>query len=230
MSDVKRIPIVAIDGPGGSGKGTIGRRVARQLGWKFLDSGALYRLVGICAIQRGIALDDAPQLAALAAKLDATFEVEADGMHVEHIVLEGREVTQDVRTEQAGDAASRVAVLAPVRQALLEWQHAFRAAPGLVADGRDMGTVVFPDADLKVFLTATAEERARRRYQQLKNTGLDVTLATILVDIRNRDARDASRLVAPLVPAADAVIVDSTGLNVEEVEAKIMALIRKQLQ
>lgn len=230
MSDVKRIPIVAIDGPGGSGKGTIGRRVARQLGWKFLDSGALYRLVGICAIQRGIALDDAPQLAALAAKLDATFEVEADGMHVEHIVLEGREVTQDVRTEQAGDAASRVAVLAPVRQALLEWQHAFRAAPGLVADGRDMGTVVFPDADLKVFLTATAEERARRRYQQLKNTGLDVTLAAILVDIQNRDARDASRLVAPLVPAADAVIVDSTGLNVEEVEAKIMALIRKQLQ
>lgn len=230
MSDVKRIPIVAIDGPGGSGKGTIGRRVARQLGWKFLDSGALYRLVGICAIQRGIALDDAPQLAELAAKLDATFEVEADGMHVEHIVLEGREVTQDVRTEQAGDAASRVAVLAPVRQALLEWQHAFRAAPGLVADGRDMGTVVFPDADLKVFLTATAEERARRRYQQLKNTGLDVTLAAILVDIQNRDARDASRLVAPLVPAADAVIVDSTGLNVEEVEAKIMALIRKQLQ
>ncbi len=230
MSDVKRIPIVAIDGPGGSGKGTIGRRVARQLGWKFLDSGALYRLVGICAIQRGIALDDAPQLAELAAKLDATFEVEADGMHVEHIVLEGREVTQDVRTEQAGDAASRVAVLAPVRQALLEWQHAFRAAPGLVADGRDMGTVVFPDADLKIFLTATAEERARRRYQQLKNTGLDVTLAAILVDIQNRDARDASRLVAPLVPAADAVIVDSTGLNVEEVEAKIMALIRKQLQ
>jgi len=230
VSDVKRIPIVAIDGPGGSGKGTIGRRVARQLGWKFLDSGALYRLVGICAIQRGIALDDAPQLAELAAKLDATFEVEADGMHVEHIVLEGREVTQDVRTEQAGDAASRVAVLAPVRQALLEWQHAFRAAPGLVADGRDMGTVVFPDADLKIFLTATAEERARRRYQQLKNTGLDVTLAAILVDIQNRDARDASRLVAPLVPAADAVIVDSTGLNVEEVEAKIMALIRKQLQ
>lgn len=230
MIESSRIPVVTIDGPGGSGKGTIGRRVARALGWKFLDSGALYRLVGLCAMQRGIPFDDAVQLSILAANLDATFAVEADGMHVEHIVLEGREVTQEIRTEQAGEAASKVAVLGPVRQALLEWQHGFRASPGLVADGRDMGTVVFPDADIKIFLTATAHERARRRYEQLKIAGLDVTLAAILVEIQNRDARDASRSVAPLTPAADAVIVDSTGLNVDEVEGRILALIRKQLQ
>lgn len=230
MLDLSSIPVVTIDGPGGSGKGTIGRRVARKLGWKFLDSGALYRLVGLSAMQRGIALDDTAQLAILAANLDATFEVEVDGLQVEHIVLEGREVTADIRTEQAGEAASKVAVLGPVRQALLEWQHAFRAAPGLVADGRDMGTVVFPDAGTKIFLTATAQERARRRYEQLKFAGLDVTLAAILVEIQNRDARDASRSVAPLTPASDAVIVDSTGLNVDQVEERILALIRKQLQ
>lgn len=230
MLDLSSIPVVTIDGPGGSGKGTIGRRVARKLGWKFLDSGALYRLVGLSAMQRGIALDDTAQLAILATNLDATFEVEVDGLQVEHIVLEGREVTADIRTEQAGEAASKVAVLGPVRQALLEWQHAFRAAPGLVADGRDMGTVVFPDAGTKIFLTATAQERARRRYEQLKFAGLDVTLAAILVEIQNRDARDASRSVAPLTPASDAVIVDSTGLNVDQVEERILALIRKQLQ
>ena len=214
------IPVITIDGPSGSGKGTIARRVASALGWRLLDSGALYRLVGLAARRRGIPLDDPGQLAGVATGLDVWFASAADGS--ERIELEGVDVTRDVRSEEAGADASRVAALQPVRDALLERQRAFREAPGLVADGRDMGTQVFPEAPLKVFLTASAEERARRRHKQLKDKGIDVSLAALSRDIGDRDRRDSERAVAPLRPAADARMLDSSGLSIETVTERVL--------
>jgi cytidylate kinase len=207
-------PVLALDGPSGSGKGTVARNVARHLGWHLLDSGALYRLLGQAALDRGIDLDDALSLADAASALEVRFATESGD---ERIWLHDREVSKELRTEAAGAAASRVAIHRPVRAALLGLQRGFRRAPGLVADGRDMGTVVFADAPLKVFLTASVEERARRRYNQLKGKGIDVSLAAVSKDIAARDRRDTERPVAPLKAAVDARIVDSTHLSPEEV-------------
>ena len=209
------IPVIAIDGPSGSGKGTISRRVAEALGWHLLDSGALYRLVGLAAGRAGVALDDAPRLAQIARELDVDFGTDERGG--ERVCLAGEDVTVEVRTEEAGAGASAVAVIPAVREALLERQRGFRRAPGLVADGRDMGTQVFPGAPLKVFLTASAGERARRRHKQLKDKGLNVSLAALSRDIEDRDRRDSERSVAPLRPAEDARILDSSGKSIEAV-------------
>jgi cytidylate kinase len=211
--------VVTIDGPSGSGKGTISRRLAAQLGWHYLDSGALYRLVGLAAARARVDLSDAPALAAVAAALDVRF---APAAEVERVYLEGTDVAAELRTERAGEAASRVAAVPAVRTALLQRQRAFARPPGLVADGRDMGTVVFPDATLKVFLTASAEERAMRRHKQLKEKGIDVSLPDLSWDIAQRDVRDATRPVAPLRPAPDARVIDSTSLTPKEVVARIL--------
>ncbi len=207
--------VIAIDGPSGSGKGTIARLVAERLGYALLDSGALYRLVALAAVRRDIALDDATKLAEVARNLDVTFGTSDSGD--ESIRLDGEEVAVELRTEDAGAGASAVAAVPAVREALLERQRAFRRAPGLVADGRDMGTQVFPDADLKVFLTASAEERAKRRHKQLKDKGMDVSLAALSRDIEDRDRRDSERSVAPLKPAEDARILDSSGQSIAAV-------------
>ena len=220
MTGPADVPVIAIDGPVGSGKGTIARSVATALGWHLLDSGALYRLVALAAARHGVALDDVDGLAELAAGLDAGFGSDADGGEV--VWLEGDEVTGDIRTEECGAGASTVAVLQPVRDALFQRQRDFRRAPGLVADGRDMGTHVFTDATLKVFLTASAEERAKRRHKQLKDKGIDVSLAALSRDIEERDRRDSERSVAPLRPAEDARVLDSSGLSIEEVVATVL--------
>ena len=201
------IPVVAIDGPAASGKGTIAAGVARALRFHLLDSGSLYRLVALKASEAGASMDDAPAVAALAEALDVEFAPS-------RTVLDGRDVTEALRSEAISAAASRVAVHQPVRQALLARQRAFRRPPGLVADGRDMGTVVFPDASLKVFVSASPEERARRRHKQLIEKGISSTIEGLLRDIRERDARDASRTTAPLKPAADAVNLDTTGMGI----------------
>jgi len=221
--DDSATPVIAVDGPGGSGKGTVGRLVAARLGWHFLDSGSLYRLTAFAAQQRGVALDDDNAVADVAARLDVVFRGEEPDA-VEGIVLEGRDVTREIRSEACGSAASRIAVRPAVRQALLERQRSFRQPPGLVADGRDMGTVVFPDAPLKVFLTASAEERANRRYKQLKQKGINVNLSRLLQEIAERDERDQRRSVAPLYPAADAIVLDSTGMGIEEVVTHVVNL------
>jgi cytidylate kinase len=202
-----QVPVIAVDGPAASGKGTIAAGVARALGFHLLDSGCLYRLVALKAIEAGIGVDASAPLAAAAGSLDVAFD---DG----RVRLDGRDVTDRIRDEDVGTAASRVAVHGAVRTALLERQRAFRRSPGLVADGRDMGTVVFPDARLKVFLTASPEERARRRHKQLIENGISSTIESLLRDIRERDARDAERAVAPLAAAADAVILDTTGMTI----------------
>jgi cytidylate kinase len=221
------VPVIAIDGPSGSGKGTVARLVARRLGWHLLDSGALYRLVAMAGANRGLAGDDEPGHAAVAAGLDARFESDAQGQ--ERVLLDGRDVTRDLRTEEAGAAASRVAAMPAVRSALLARQRAFATAPGLVADGRDMGTVVFTGAPVKVYLTASADERALRRYKQLKEKGLPANVADLSQEILHRDRRDSTRPVAPLRPAPDAVVIDSTGIPVEEVVDRVLALAIKQI-
>jgi cytidylate kinase len=221
------IPVIAIDGPSGSGKGTIARRVAAALGFHLLDSGALYRLVALAGARHRLAPDDQAGHAEVARSLDVEFGVDDAGE--ERILLEGDDVTRAIRTERAGAEASRVAAMLPVRTALLVRQHAFARPPGLVADGRDMGTVVFPAASLKIYLTASADERARRRHKQLKEKGLTVNIADLSQEIRERDLRDSSRPVAPLRPAEDAVILDSTELGIGQVADQVLALARRRL-
>jgi len=215
--------VIAVDGPAASGKGTIAAAVAKALGFHYLDSGSLYRLVALKALRTGTALDDEPGLAALAGALDVRFD---DGK----LVLDGEDATAAIREEAVSAGASRVAVHGAVRGALIDRQRGFRRAPGLVADGRDMGTVVFPDATLKVFLTATAEERARRRHKQLIAKGISITMDSLLRDIRERDARDAGRAAAPLRPADDAVLLDTTHLTIDEAIARVLALYQARAQ
>ncbi len=220
------IPVITLDGPGGSGKGTIAARLARRYDWELLDSGALYRLTALAALKKNIALDSENDLAKLAASLEVRFAVNRDISKLESLVLlEDEDVTKAIRTEEIGVAASKVAVFQKVRDALLQRQKAFKVAPGLIADGRDMGTVVFPSAKLKIYLTASAAERAKRRVRQLKDKGIGVSLPRILSDINARDARDMNRAVAPLVPADDAVVIDTTEMGVDEVEKRIIELI-----
>ena len=208
-------PVIAIDGPTASGKGTIAAAVARALGLHYLDSGALYRLVGVRAAETDTPLDDGASLARLASTLRPRFE---NG----RVSLDGRDMTDAIRSEEASRLSSRVAVHAPVRQALLELQRSFRQPPRLVADGRDMGTVVFPDARLKVFLTASVEARAERRYKQLIEKGFPAKLPALLQDLRERDERDSGRAVSPLKPAEDAYQLDSSWLSIEEVVAQVL--------
>ena len=222
----KAVPVITIDGPSGSGKGTISRMLARELGFHFLDSGALYRLLAFAAERRGIALDDESALAALSGKLDIRFPADGEG---DRVLLDGEDVGDAIRTEAAGSGASRVAALPAVREALLDRQRCFRLNPGLVADGRDMGTVVFPDADAKIFLTASAEERARRRYKQLKEKGMPVVFEDVLADIQVRDERDASRSVAPLRPAQDADLVDTSELDIYATIERLRDLLKNRL-
>ncbi|BAP41046.1 (d)CMP kinase [Pseudomonas sp. 21LCFQ02] len=217
-----KAPVITIDGPSGSGKGTIAGLLATQLGWCLLDSGALYRLLAFAASNHGVDLTNEEALKLLAAHLDVQFEVGDNGQQ-QRIILEGEDVTHAIRNEQVGSGASQVASLPAVRDALLQRQRAFQEQPGLVADGRDMGTVVFPDAPLKIFLTASAEERARRRYLQLKAKGDDVSLSSLLDEIRVRDERDTQRAVAPLKPAHDAIQLDSTELSIDQVLQRILS-------
>lgn len=208
------IPVLTIDGPSGSGKGTVAQRMAKELGWHYLDSGALYRVLAQAASKHEVDLADESALAKIAQHLDVAFMVDQDTLIV---LLEGEDVTTLIRSEKAGNAASKVAALAQVRSALLARQHAFRQAPGLVTDGRDMGTVVFPDARYKVFLIASAEERAKRRHKQLKEKGIESNLLGLVAEISERDQRDSQRTVAPLKPAEDAVQLDSTRLGIDDV-------------
>jgi cytidylate kinase len=214
-----RVPVLAIDGPGGAGKGTISRLVAGRLGWHLLDSGALYRLVALDAVQRGVGFAAEAAVASLAARLDVRFESAGNETRV---FLGGADVTEAIRSEAAGDGASRVAALPAVRSALVKRQRDFRRAPGLVADGRDMGATIFPDADLKVFLTATVDERARRRHKQLKDKGIDVSLSALSKDMLERDRRDSERSIAPLKPCDDARILDTTGIEIPDVVAVVL--------
>lgn len=215
--------IITIDGPSGAGKGTVCALLAQELGYHLLDSGALYRITGLAAQRKNIALDNEDQVAQVAANLDVAFKPSAQGVAV---VLEGDDVSTTIRTEEVGSLASQVAALPKVRDALLQRQRDFANPPGLVADGRDMGTVVFTEAPVKVFLTASAEERGQRRYKQLLEKGIRGSLPALIEDIRARDERDSNRAVAPLKPAQDAVVIDSTSLSIDEVCQKVMNLVR----
>ena len=206
------VPVVTIDGPSGAGKGTLAAAIAEARGWHLLDSGALYRIIAVVALRQGVSLSDAALLAALCSELQIVFGAGS-------VTVNGDDLTDAIRTEDVGSAASVVAALAPVREAILTLQKAFRRAPGLVADGRDMGTVVFPDAPVKIFLDASAEARAERRYNQLKNKGLSVKFPALLEQIQERDARDRERAVAPLRPAEDALIIDSSEMSIDAVVA-----------
>jgi CMP/dCMP kinase len=217
---MSNVPIITIDGPSGSGKGTVSRAVARVLGWGLLDSGALYRLVALAARRASISLADATALGELAGRFDIRFDSNESGDEL--VWLDGQDVTRAIRTEEAGNDASKVAALGEVRAALLERQHRFAVPPGLVADGRDMGTVVFPRADLKIFLTASPEERASRRYKQLKEKGVAANLAALSLEIAERDRRDSTRTASPLVASADATMLDTTGMSVDSVVGRVL--------
>jgi CMP/dCMP kinase len=219
------IPVLTIDGPSGSGKGTISRAVADALGWHLLDSGALYRAIGYAASMAGIDLSDAAAVTRCAETTRIGFRDPKDGGET-RVVVNGHDATDEIRTETCGAAASAIAAIPSVRAALMDKQRSFRKAPGLVADGRDMGTVVFADALHKIFLTASAEERARRRYKQLKEKGLTVTLASLLREIEARDERDATRKVAPLRPANGALMIDTTAIPIGEVIARVLSVVR----
>lgn len=217
-------PVITIDGPGGAGKGTVASRLAGYLGWHLLDSGAIYRALGLYALRRGVDADDIDGLVALARDLPVTFE---GGEGIQAVCLDGAHVGREIRGEQAGGMASRIATLPAVRDALLQRQRDFARPPGLVADGRDMGTVVFTDAPLKIFLTASAEERAKRRHKQLNEQGLGGNLSALLREIEARDHRDATRAVAPLKPADDAQVVDSTDMSISQVVDTILREVRR---
>ena len=225
MNQVKSVPVLTIDGPGGAGKGTICYKVAKKLGWHLLDSGALYRLTAVAAQKHGVELTNEASVAVLAKHLDVQFIPQDDGLV--NTILEGEDVSLDIRTEEVGAMASVVAALPAVRQALLERQRDFAQAPGVVADGRDMGTVVFPSAPVKIYLTASAEERAKRRYLQLKEKGVEADVVQILAEIQERDDRDMNREVAPLKPAEDALVVECTNMSIEQVLDVVMTELKR---
>lgn len=224
----ERAPVITIDGPSGSGKGTVCRLLAETLGWRLLDSGAIYRVLAIAAMHHDFTADDEESLVALATDLDVEF-VPNEETGLTHVILEGEDITMAIRTEQVGNNASKIAALPRVRAALLRRQQAFRDMPGLVADGRDMGTVVFPDAEAKIFLTASAEERARRRFGQLQEKGFDANMSSLIEEIRDRDDRDMNRAVAPLQPATDALVLDSTTLTIDEVLEQVLRYAQSRL-
>lgn len=218
------MPVITVDGPSGSGKGTVCRLLAEKLNWDVLDSGAIYRVLALAALHHQIALDNEEALVPLAANLDVQFLIDPVTKSGK-VILEGEDVTSTIRNEEVGTAASKVAALPRVREALLRRQRAFRTEAGLIADGRDMGTVIFPDAQVKLYLTASAEERANRRFLELNGRGLDVTLSGLLEDIKARDDRDMNRAVAPLIPATDAIVIDTSELNAEEVFSAVMKIL-----
>ena len=224
-------PIITVDGPSGAGKGTLCQMLAAKLNWALLDCGALYRVTALAAKQHGVAFDNEAGLEAIAAHLDVQFKVPSNTETAAEagvqVILEGQNVTSNLRTEEAGAIASQVAAVTSVRSALLDRQRAFQQQPGLIADGRDMGTVVFPSAELKVYLTASAEERGQRRYKQLIESGKNASLAGIIEDIRARDDRDMNRAVAPLKPADDAIVIDSTSMSIETVFEQVQQAAQK---
>jgi cytidylate kinase len=219
------VPVITIDGPSGSGKGTVSRAVAKALGWSLLDSGALYRLVALAGRRASVSLSDGAALGQLASRIDIRFGSNESGDEV--VWLDGQDATRAIRTEEAGGDASRVAALGEVRAALLERQRRFAVPPGLVADGRDMGTVIFPRARVKIFLTASPAERALRRYKQLKEKGVAANLAALSLEIAERDRRDSTRTASPLVASADATMLDTTGMSVDEVIGRVLQIARE---
>jgi len=227
--DTSNIPVITIDGPSGSGKGVITHRLGKVTGFHILDSGALYRLIGLAARKKNVSFSAEPELARLAGELKVEFVATEDPQEPLRILLEKEDVTLQIRTDEAGSDASKVAPLATVREAIKDLQKGFRRAPGLVADGRDMGTVVFSDADVKIYLTASAQARAERRYKQLKDKEIDVSLHDLFLSIQQRDERDMNRKEAPLKPAADALIIDSTELSIDEMFERVLAKVREKI-
>lgn len=221
---IDQIPLITIDGPSGSGKGTLASLLSSRLGYHLLDSGAIYRVLAFAAQEKGIGTDDQQALVCLAHDLPVVFAIKNEKRI---ILLAGDDISSIIRTETVGAKASTIATLPSVREALLQRQRDFLASPGLIADGRDMGTVVFPNAPLKLFLTASAEERAKRRFEQLKTAGENVTLDSLINEIKARDERDTNRAVAPLIPAADAILIDSTGMNINQVLERVLSEIAK---
>ena len=225
---MSEIPVITVDGPSGTGKGTVCSHLANWLAWNFLDSGALYRILAVAAEKYHLAIDNEPVIAKLAESLDVVFHRPRPGKNMT-VIFEGCDISQKIRTEECGSSASQIAALPEVRSALLERQRKFRQNPGLVADGRDMGTVIFADASLKIYLIATSAERARRRYKQLKQKGFSVSLPRLAADIAERDTRDSQRTASPLKPADDSIIIDTTSLEVSVVVQKIENLVRETL-